>query len=903
MYKDETGFENMAVRRLVLVVLTFLIGVFSALTARAEIASGTNGTCSWVIDDDGVLTISPTDGVGGTLAESTNNGPWYSYKNQITKVEVKPGVKANQGCYRLFYEFENCTEMQLSNLDVSDVTNAYNMFRDCKSLTTLNTDGWNTGKMRRMSNMFYGCSSLASIDVGGWDTKSAVMMDNMFYQCRALASLDVSGWNTENVTTMRSMFYKCLPLTAINAGRWNTGNVTDMYGMFENCKNATHIDVSGWNTENVTNMKMLFYNCSALESPDTGRWNTKNVTTMEDMFNGCGSLTAVDVSGWNMEKVTTVRNMFYKCGSLTALDVSKWKTDSLTGDMANVFYGCSSLKSVDISKWNTENITRMYNIFGGCSSLESVHIKGINTGNVTDMASMFDNCSSLKSLDLSGLDTGKVTDMSSMFKKCGLTSLDLSGLDTHSLTNAKSMFRDCENLTSLNLSGFNTDALQYGQEMFYGLTLESLDLSSFSNTNTVNMSDMFRRCSNLKSLDISGLDTSAAKNMQCMFMTCPSLSEVNLGPGFRFTGSQLGAGYSRAILPTPPDETTTGKWIKEDGTAGPLTPAELRDQYDANAGSWSGKWIWEEKSVGYTVNYNPPAEDTALYGGSMVDGKPVAAEAYRLDKNGYYRFNYHFDHWDGDDGNTYTDEQEIPANTFGVGDTLTLTAVFEKDDNTLDFVDGEATIVLHADEKAVIDDLPGGMQYQVWEETPSGWQLVSQENTAGTIPPNGTADAVFVNEYVPGTCTLTLVAQKKLDGHVPEDGQFAFELVNEDGETVQTVRNNSSGTVQFEQLVFKQPGTFTYTIREVREDDPAINYDTHTAVVTVNVEDDGYGNLTATSSTEGSTTFENETKPGILTVSKQTDGAGTGEEVFTFEVTLTNQYGQSLDNVSIVGGR
>ena len=62
--------------------------------AWAAIASGTSGTCSWVIDDAGVLTISPTNGTSGTLASvSSGNGPFYNYRTNVKKVIVEPGVK------------------------------------------------------------------------------------------------------------------------------------------------------------------------------------------------------------------------------------------------------------------------------------------------------------------------------------------------------------------------------------------------------------------------------------------------------------------------------------------------------------------------------------------------------------------------------------------------------------------------------------------------------------------------------------------------------------------------------------------------------------------------------------------------------------------------------------------
>lgn len=213
--------------------------------------------------------------------------------------------------------------------------------------------------------------------------------------------------------------------------------------------------------------------------------------------------------------------------------------------------------------------------------------------------------------------------------------------------------------------------------------------------------------------------------------------------------------------------------------------------------------------------------------------------------------------------------------------------------------DGEADIYIPGGAKAVLPALPGGASYQVWEETPSGWQLTDQTNTAGNILPNETINASFTNEYVPGTATICLLAQKTLDGRAPGADQFAFELLDENN-VLQTASNNAAGMVLFDQLVFRQPGTFTYKIREVRGDDAAISYDSHTETVTITVSDDGQGNLTAVSS-QGTDipVFANETKPGALTVTKQAEGAA-GDEVFTFEISLTNEYGQPLDDVNII---
>ena len=76
-------------------------------TAYADIASGTSGTCSWVIDDASTLTIRPTDGVSGTLESSAGSSasyiPWYSKRTSVKKVVIdakslkKVGKKAFSG--------------------------------------------------------------------------------------------------------------------------------------------------------------------------------------------------------------------------------------------------------------------------------------------------------------------------------------------------------------------------------------------------------------------------------------------------------------------------------------------------------------------------------------------------------------------------------------------------------------------------------------------------------------------------------------------------------------------------------------------------------------------------------------------------------------------------------------
>ena len=99
----------------ILLILSMVVSLIivlnrSSFAADDDIASGTSGTCSWVIDSEGVLTISPTDGVSGTLDsyyDFYTRAPWNGYSEDITKVVIANGVHANEGCQNLFNGLKN----------------------------------------------------------------------------------------------------------------------------------------------------------------------------------------------------------------------------------------------------------------------------------------------------------------------------------------------------------------------------------------------------------------------------------------------------------------------------------------------------------------------------------------------------------------------------------------------------------------------------------------------------------------------------------------------------------------------------------------------------------------------------------------------------------------------------
>ncbi len=341
------------------------------------VAEGTCGTCSWAIDDAGVLTIYPTNGVSGTLANGSSSNmtfwPWFNYANDVTSIVVEDGVCTNSSAAYLFYGMENCTSMDLSGLDTSNATSLEGLFSNCSALTSLDVSGFNTSNVTNMRSMFYGCRKLTTVDVSGFDTSKVTNMSGMFSYCNKLTSLNVSNFKTSNVTNMSNMFNSCSALTSLDVSGFNTSNVTNMNMMFYGCEKLTTFDVGDIDTSKVTNMSWLFGNCSNLNSLNVSGLDTSNVTNMSYMFQGCHKLTALDVSGFDTSKVTNMSSMFGSCRALTTVDVSNFNTSNVT-NMSSMFVSCSALTSIDVSGFDTSNVTNMSEMFVGDTNLNTISV-------------------------------------------------------------------------------------------------------------------------------------------------------------------------------------------------------------------------------------------------------------------------------------------------------------------------------------------------------------------------------------------------------------------------------------------------------------------------------------------------------------------------------------------------
>lgn len=181
-------------------------------------------------------------------------------------------------------------------------------------------------------------------------------------------------------------------------------------------------------------------------------------------------------------------------------------------------------------------------------------------------------------------------------------------------------------------------------------------------------------------------------------------------------------------------------------------------------------------------------------------------------------------------------------------------------------------------------------------------------------------DVRFDNTYTPTPVDVTVKADKHLAGRDLNDGEFAAELKDSDGNLLQTKRfarvprdaqsdkatdvREGEGTLEFDKLTFDRAGVYTYTVTEQDGDLGGVTYDrtVHTVTVTVTEDADSH---TLTAKTEYSTEngsedgirFTNTYQPGNVMVGlaarKNLTGRGLKADEFEFE--LVDDKGNVID--------
>jgi len=130
-----------------------------------------------------------------------DDAPWFIRRHDITKVVFENVISPISTAY-WFYEV-SAEDLNLTNLDTSNVTNMRSMFESSYDVTITGIENWDTSNVTNMVYMF-SMGVYVIPDISGWDVSSVVSMHGMFddgtINYTAENPLDLSGWDVSKVT-------------------------------------------------------------------------------------------------------------------------------------------------------------------------------------------------------------------------------------------------------------------------------------------------------------------------------------------------------------------------------------------------------------------------------------------------------------------------------------------------------------------------------------------------------------------------------------------------------------------------------------------------------------------------------------------------------------------------------
>ena len=562
-------------------MMSLLLFGVSAGAKTSVIDQGTSGTCTWVLDGEGTLTISPTDGESGTLGEMyiqesryDESGiysiPWSSQKENIKSVFFEKGIHAGNTLSKIF--------------------------SGCSNLITVDFSDFNTEGVTCMDSMFEGCSKLESIDLSMINMESAIdyasgdaslNVENLFSECNSLKRIVTPKkmmkckWHYINLPkkfkdnegniysdldfttpthTVLSVYseldteftvkYKDAETAYGTSGtcKWEIDDegtlviepIDGKYGVLENRMDYKSDEEWGGREQNICkvvfksgvhsgkSLRYMFDWCTNLTEIDFGDFDTSNAIDVSSMFGGCSKLKYIDLRQLDLRNVASADAMMAGSG-IESIELWDVFSDNLV-DVSYMFSSCDGLTDLSLGSLDTSNVENMSGLFFGCDNLKKIDLTGWDTGKVTNMRYMFYNCSSLSDLNLRGFDTGNVEDMSYMFSEChSLSDINLRAFDTKNVKDMRDMFSECYNLSNVNLQGIDTKNVTDMASMFLNCSgLKNIDVSNFNTSKVTSFGAMFAGCSGLTSLDVSNFNTGKAVILNGMFARCNGLASLDV---------------------------------------------------------------------------------------------------------------------------------------------------------------------------------------------------------------------------------------------------------------------------------------------------------------------------------------------------------------------------------------
>lgn len=543
---------------------------------------------------------------------------------------------------------------------------------------------------------------------------------------------------------------------------------------------------------------------------------------------------------------------WFSCKNLTTfVNPEKIITSDVTSFFAT-FDGAQSLEDEQFHKivrsWDLSSGKDFYWMFSDCDSLEYVDLTGLRMDSAEDIKSIFSSCNSLKELVFDNVTLGPITSLEFFAYNCPeLTYVSMKGCETPSLISMNYAFMWDRKLETVELDITMSNVTSLYSCFYECESLRRVSFGSSIASSLETLGSLFYKCFSLEEVDLSTFNTSNVTSIDRTFYNNSSLRHIYVSDLWNL------------------DNVTDSSYMFSGAQNLPNFSPSYTDKTRAYYGG-DGKGYLEYKSAPASLgNATTSGQMSASSASSAY--RPVALEMDPVDVI-------------LEEGRLFGD---IPLSPMRSGE-----------ESLTDLGNGEYELILRDGEAFTFSGIPAGTAYQVYEETPSGWQLIEQVGVSGKIEANETCVAYFINEYKPGSTSVQFSGTKTLDGQAAEAGAFSFVLSRE-GVDLQIVETMEGGFFQFAPIVYTEEGQYVYTIRELAPSGRRnIRYDEHEETVIVDVSRDTAGNLQArVTYDDDRITFRNLSQPAELIIEKIGEGVteANQETEFTFKVTFENDNG------------
>ena len=421
---------------------------------------GVDGTATWSITKEGVLTIGP----GELTPQSENIDPdtgrfteWRRHSEETKKIifsdpsnTVLPSDSSSFFASYLYLE----EIVGVEDLDTSNVVNFSQMFDRARNVKKLDLAKWDTANGVDFSSMFFDMGELRELNVATWETSSAVNLSGTFQGLSKVLALDVAEWDTSSVTDFSHTFEGLRSVEELDLEHWDTGSGVTFEGMFTWLSGVPTLPISAWDMHSAKNLSKMFFYAQGLNTLDLNSWDVSNVTDFSSMFQGVAELKSIDLSGWDVSSAKTFESMF-AFAKTEEFNLSTWQPIAVE-NLTLMFSQAQKFKSLDISQWDVRSVKTTRNMFYSATGLESIDLRSWNTSSFESIENMFLAASGLTEIDLSTWDTRNVTNFDFVFAYASnLRSINISSWDTSNAETTGAFFANVNKLAELSI-GDNT---------------------------------------------------------------------------------------------------------------------------------------------------------------------------------------------------------------------------------------------------------------------------------------------------------------------------------------------------------------------------------------------------------------------------------------------------------------